>query len=208
MSRRLKITLPDPVCAQLEGIAADTGEPVSRLAAQLVLRGVAYCPGDSQQTKPPSSGLQDRRRPRWLAPRGEDGGWRFEMWNAITALYNRYTLELSDLNDHWWESEALVETLCALVTWRRRIDESARDPQEELAFQASLADCARILRAEAASATRAWSPGPPPASWQADTAAREIRTQYTPKFAARRAAEESAVPFAPAMLPMRVALVI
>ena len=41
MSRRLKITLPDGLAAQLDELAAHTGEPVARLAGQMVREGIA-----------------------------------------------------------------------------------------------------------------------------------------------------------------------
>jgi hypothetical protein len=39
MSRRLKITLPDGLAAQLDEMAANTGDPVARLAGQMVSPG-------------------------------------------------------------------------------------------------------------------------------------------------------------------------
>ena len=40
MSRRIKMTLPDPLVAQLEALAEERGEPTSRIAAQLVCTGI------------------------------------------------------------------------------------------------------------------------------------------------------------------------
>ena len=41
MSRRLKITLPDALATQLDELAANAGEPVARLAGQMVRQGIA-----------------------------------------------------------------------------------------------------------------------------------------------------------------------
>jgi hypothetical protein len=45
------------------------------------------------------------------------------------------------------------------------IDDACRDPREELAFQASLADYSHILRQEGGSVTDGWIPGAPPDGW-------------------------------------------
>jgi hypothetical protein len=41
VSRRMKITLPDPLMTQLQELAANNGEPVSRTAARMVCDGLA-----------------------------------------------------------------------------------------------------------------------------------------------------------------------
>jgi CopG-like RHH_1 or ribbon-helix-helix domain, RHH_5 len=170
MSRRLKITLPDPVCAQLDEMAANSGEPVSRLAARIVLSGVVQSPGKEYPLGGGHSRAANRRQPCWLEPPVKNAEWRSQMWGAIVALHNRYPRELADLNDHWWESGSLVETLCALAIWRRRIDESGLDPREELAFQTGLSDCSSSLTLAATRTMRPWNPGPPPADWSAHNA--------------------------------------
>lgn len=45
------------------------------------------------------------------------------------------------------------------------IDDTCRDPREELSFQVSLADYGHTLRQEGGSVTRAWRPGAPPDEW-------------------------------------------
>jgi hypothetical protein len=84
---------------------------------------------------------------------------------GIVTLHGRYPTALASLKNGWWESEAHLETLCALVVWRQLIDDAWRDPREELAFQASLADYSHILRQEGGSVTDAWIPGAPPDGW-------------------------------------------
>jgi hypothetical protein len=41
ISRRMKITLPDPLLAQLQELTANIGEPVSRVATRMVSGGLA-----------------------------------------------------------------------------------------------------------------------------------------------------------------------
>ena len=182
MSQRLKITLPDPVCVRLADMAATSGEPVSRLAAQIVLEQVIYRRHDTEQV----SG--ERRRPCWLAPVEGSESWRPAMWNAIVALYRRYPRALSDLTDRWWENESRVETLCALATWRCTIDESGRDPREELEFQDSLESYRKTLKNDVASATRLWNPDDPPMEWRSASAltVRDCQSSFHPSMIMRR----------------------
>jgi len=74
MSRRLKITLPETVAAQLDEMAANTGEPVARLAGQMVREGIAEAAASGhvrpQRTRPapavldtPEDGDLDQRAP-------------------------------------------------------------------------------------------------------------------------------------------------
>jgi hypothetical protein len=175
MSRRLKITLPDGLAAQLDELAANTGEPVARLAGQMVRQGIADA-APNGDVRPPRAELapivpdvsnedESEQRAPWLEPYGGDREWRSWMWGGIVALHGRYPTALADLKDGWWGSEAHVETLCALVVWRQLIDDTCRDPREELSFQVSLADYGHTLRQEGGSVTRAWRPGAPPERW-------------------------------------------
>jgi len=113
---------------------------------------------------PPDGKESDQRAP-WLEPYGGDREWRSWMWGGIVALHARYPTVLAGLKNGWWESEAHVETLCALVVWRQAIDDACCDPREELTFQVSLADYGHTLRQEGGSVTDAWKPGAPPAGW-------------------------------------------
>jgi hypothetical protein len=175
MSRRLKITLPETVAAQLDQLAANTGEPGARLAGQMVREGIAEAATSGRvrppRTKPapamrdaPDDDESDQRAP-WLEPYGGDREWRSWMWGGIVALHGRYPSALADLKYGWWESETHVETLCALVVWRQWIDDACRDPREELAFQVNLSDYGHTLRQEGGGVTRAWKPGAPPDGW-------------------------------------------
>jgi len=170
MSRRLKITLPESITAQLEDLAASTGEPVSRVAAQMVRERLAdVTAGGHARAARVTPAAVDRegpeQRPSWLEPYGGDPDWRSSMWGGIVALHGRYPTALAGLKDGWWESGAHMETLCALVVWRQWLDDAGRDPREELAFQIQLADYGQMLRQEGGGVTRAWSPGAPPAGW-------------------------------------------
>lgn len=175
MSRRLKITLPDGLAAQLDELAANTGDPVASLAGQMVRQGIAEAAAGGQVRAPrarpapvapdSSDGEESDQRAPWLEPYGGDREWRSWMWGGIVALHGRYPTVLAGLKNGWWESEAHVETLCAFVVWRQMIDDTCRDPREELTFQVSLADYGHTLRQEGGSVTDAWKPGAPPARW-------------------------------------------
>lgn len=175
MSRRLKITLPETVAVQLDELVATTGEPAARLAGQMVRGGIADAAAGGHvraQLARPAPALHNapedeepNQRAPWLAPYGGDREWRSWMWGSIVALHGRYPTALAELKDGWWESEAHVETLCALVIWRQRIDDACRDPLKELAFQVNLSDYGHTLRQEGGGVTRAWRPGSPPDGW-------------------------------------------
>jgi hypothetical protein len=82
MSRRLKITLPDGLAAQLDELAANTGEPAARLAGQMVRQGIAEAVA-SGQARPSRAKLapvlpaapedeEPEQRAPWLEPYGVD----------------------------------------------------------------------------------------------------------------------------------------
>jgi len=163
------------LAAQLDEMAANTGEPAARLAGQMVREGIAEAAASGQVRAPrvrlapvvlnaPENEEPEQRAP-WLEPYGGDPEWRSWMWGGIVALHGRYPTALASLKDGWWESEAHVETLCALVVGRQLIDDACRDPREELAFQVNLSDYGHILRQEGGGVTRAWKPGAPPDGW-------------------------------------------
>ena len=66
MSRRLKITLPDTLALQLDELAASTGDPVARLAGEMVRHGIAEAaangPADRRAPGRPSSRPEHPRR--------------------------------------------------------------------------------------------------------------------------------------------------
>jgi hypothetical protein len=171
MSRRLKITLPESIVGQLEDLAASTREPVARVGAQLIRQALSGPSGSATPpTKrtalldPPGTGL-DERAP-WLEPYGGDRQWRVEMWGSVVALHGRYPYALEALQEGWWESYALTEMLCALALWRQWIDDSGRDPREELQFHIHLAEFTHVLRQEGGGGvTNQWTPGAPPRGW-------------------------------------------
>jgi hypothetical protein len=175
-SRRMKITLPEPLAVQLDQLAANTGEPAARLAGHMVRDGIAEAAVSGQVRAPrarpappihaeaPEDEDHDQRAP-WLEPYGGDREWRGWMWGGIVALHGRYPTVLAGLKDGWWKSEAHVEILCALVVWRQWIDDAGRDPREELAFHVQLSDYGHALRQEGGSVTKTWMPGAPPPEW-------------------------------------------
>ena len=173
MSRRVKITLPDPLVSQLEALAEERGEPTSRVAAQFVCSGIVKRMDEQQSTEaivpfvgPDTDPGSDRRAP-WIEPLFDAENWRSVMWGSIVALHGRYPRALEHLKEDWWEDNRHVETLCALVVWRDWIDQAADDPRHELAFHTQLGDYSHQLRQEGGGVTRAWRPGAPPNDWAA-----------------------------------------
>lgn len=169
MNRRLQVVLSEPIAAQLRELAASTGEPPSTVAAHLVRSGVAGAANEGNVRRlrpvPTPIGPNSNSRARWLEPYGGDPSWRQEMWGAIVALHGRYPRHLEALTDGWWNYEAQVETLCALVTWRAEIDDGGSDPREEIAFHTQLGGYAGLLREHGGGVTRAWTPSAPPDGW-------------------------------------------
>jgi hypothetical protein len=174
-SRRIKVTLPATVAQKLGRLAMRAGEPPAKVAAQMIRQAVA----DAERNEP-ARGLQAREhapsehvakpaepdgRPPSLEPYGGSREWRGLTWGAIVGLYARYPEALSSLKEGWWRSDSHLETLSALAVWRHWIDDAARDPREELAFQAQLANYGHALRQEGGSIIDTWQPGAPPADW-------------------------------------------
>jgi hypothetical protein len=173
-SRRIKVTLPVAVANQLDRLAMRAGEPPAKVAAQMIRQTIT----DAEHDKPdrhrqahehtPSEHVdpadQDGRAP-WLEPYGGSREWRGLTWGAIVGLHARYPEALSSLKEGWWRNDSHLETLSALAAWRQWIDDAGRDPREELAFQAQLADYARTLRQEGGSVLDKWQPGAPPVEW-------------------------------------------
>lgn len=159
---------------QLDRLAIRAGEPPAKIAAQMIRQAIT----DAERDKPdrhqqarehtPSEHAdpadQDDRAP-WLEPYGGSREWRGLTWGAIVGLHGRYPDALSSLKEGWWRNDSHLETLCALTVWRQWIDDAGRDPREELAFQAQLADYGRMLRQEGGSVVDKWQPGAPPADW-------------------------------------------
>lgn len=167
VSTRLQIVLPDPVAAQLQELAVAAGEPLATLTARIVRDGVARAVKGSRLAAPVASPAlaATSGRPPWLEPYGGDKQWRRETWGAIVALHGRYPRRLEHLEEGWWNDEATTEMLCALAVWRSEIDNSGRDPREELAFHHQLADYADILRQQSGGVDKTWRPGAPPEEW-------------------------------------------
>jgi hypothetical protein len=175
LSRRLKITLPEPLAAELERTAEATGEPMSRVAAQAIRERFGGLVADAPllARAPAQKGVprqQGTSRAPWLDPYGGDPQWRSTMWGAIVALHGRYPRHLENLREGWWNDEAQTELLGALAVWRDEIDDAGRDPREELAFHHQLEDFSHILRQAGGGVESIWKPGPPPDDWAAASA--------------------------------------
>lgn len=173
-SRRIKVTLPAAVAHQLDRLAMRAGEPPAKVAAQMIRQAITdadrdeHTRGRRAREHAPSErddpAEQDGRAP-WLEPYGGSREWRGLMWGAIVGLHARYPEALSSLKKDWWHNDSHLETLSALATWRQWIDDAGRDPREELAFQAQLADYSHLLRQERSSTLDEWQPGAPPVEW-------------------------------------------
>jgi hypothetical protein len=169
-SRSIKVALAEQYAAQLDALAASTGERVATIAGQLIRYALSEAVKDGRIRQPrPASQAAGRSggggRAHWLEPYGGDTGWRAEMWGQIVALHGRYPRALSHLKDEWWNDEANTEILCSLATWRAEIDDNGTDPRQELAFHTALADYGNLLRQEGGGVAKAWEPGAPPSEW-------------------------------------------
>lgn len=172
LSRRLKITLPEPLAVELECIAEATGEPMSRVAAQAIRERfgglVADAPLSARAPAPKRVPRQHgTSRAPWLEPYGGDPQWRSTMWGAIVALHGCYPRQLEHLREDWWNDEAQTELLGALAVWRDEIDDTGRHPREELAFHHELEAYSHILRQAGGGVESLWKPGAPPNDWAA-----------------------------------------
>ncbi|HEX5308248.1 MAG TPA: hypothetical protein VFW38_04135 [Solirubrobacteraceae bacterium] len=185
MSSRLKITLPDEANARLVEIAAERGEPVARVAAEMLRDGLAnFIAAAVQNGTTPSQEMvklttaaranggttedEDElptARAPWLEPYGGDRTWRQLMWGSILALYERYPNALKGLKVGWWNDEAHVEMLCALAHWRQMLDDGGTDPRQELDFQFSIIEYGRRLKEAGGGVTTEWKPGVAPDEW-------------------------------------------
>jgi hypothetical protein len=138
MSSRIKITLPDETAARSDEMAAASGEPVARVAGQMVRDALVKITAAARTNgTDPLDELPVARAP-WLEPYGGDREWRQLTWGAIIALYGRYPDHLKGLKLGWWEDDSTVELLCAFAHWRQMLDDGATDPRQELDFEFSL----------------------------------------------------------------------
>jgi hypothetical protein len=165
MSSRIKITLPDEIAARLDELAAASGEPVSRVAGQMVRDGLAKLGAAARGNGSTPLDELPVARPAWLEPYGGDREWRQFTWGSIVALHGRYPEELKGLKVGWWNDEAKVEMLCAFIHWRYRLDDAGRDPREELDFHFSLTEFGRRLKQEGGGVAKEWKPGAAPDEW-------------------------------------------
>lgn len=139
MSRRLKITLPDPVCQHLTELAQETGESLAGVTVRIVLSKIE----DGGAKRRGRSLVRSAYRERCLHPghARSDGSTTA----AVRRLCERYPETLSNLTEEWRANESQLETLLALAAWRSAIDEQGGDPREELEFHSSLFTCSQSL---------------------------------------------------------------
>lgn len=165
MSSRIKITLPDEIAARLDELAAASGEPVSRVGAQMVRDGLAKLAAAAQGNGTAPADEPTVTRAPWLEPYGGDRNWRQLTWGAIIALRGRYPDQLKGLKVGWWEDDATVEMLSAFAYWRQTLDDGAMDPRQELDFQFSLVEFGRRLKEAGGGVAKEWIPGAAPDEW-------------------------------------------
>lgn len=177
MSRRLHVTLPEPVAEQLRDLAELADQPPGRLAGTLLQKAIAQARRNGLPACPPSppsppladTGHRDANatpgeRPPWLQPYENPHAWRALAWGAIAALHSRYPRQLEALQENWWEDNDLLERLCAVAHWRQQLDEHASDPREEIYFHDTLANLARFLSQQPGTHGK-WDPNVIPAGW-------------------------------------------
>jgi hypothetical protein len=168
-SRYIKVALAEQFAAQLDALAASSGERVATLAGQLIRYGLSEAVKDGRLREPKPARPTARQTPggraRWLEPYGGDPAWRADMWGQIVALHGRFPQCLSHLKDEWWNHEAHTDALCALAIWRADLDDDGTDPREELSFLTAIIDFGSLLRQEGGGVTKAWEPGAPPSEW-------------------------------------------
>jgi predicted transcriptional regulator len=78
MSSRIKITLPDEIAARLGELAAASGEPVSRVAGQMVRDGLAKLAAAARGSGTAPADELTITRAAWLEPYGGDREWRHD----------------------------------------------------------------------------------------------------------------------------------
>ena len=133
---RIAITLDSHALTELQRRAAANHEPVARTAARLVRDGLLSSQ-PAPATAPPATpaSQQTTQPPPWVEPATKPQQWRRQLWDAVTALHNRYPQALSHLPADWWTDRALTETLAALIAWRTQLDTGEQtDPRAELLF--------------------------------------------------------------------------
>jgi hypothetical protein len=111
MDRRVRVTLPKPTVELLEDMAEQRDEPVSRVAADLVRRGLDNLGGGKGRSSAtgdagageaagrPGARRAPGERAPWLVSYPDDPTWRAQMWGAIVALHTRYPKQLERLKD-------------------------------------------------------------------------------------------------------------
>jgi hypothetical protein len=167
MTHRVMITLPDPLGEQLDQHATRTGQRTSTAAAQLLRDALNHPTKPKTRTASTSLAPTNDRTAPWIEPPDTTrAAWRSEMWMAILALCARYTKELARLENEWWRRPSRVETLAALAEWRNQLDHEGTDPQEELAFQARLAELQHALEHTPGTGANTFNPAQaPPHDW-------------------------------------------
>jgi hypothetical protein len=89
MSTRIKITVANDMAARLEELAAAAGQPVARVAGQLVRDGLVNPAAATHGSGRPPADERTTARAAWLEPYGGDREWRQFTWGSILALSGR-----------------------------------------------------------------------------------------------------------------------
>lgn len=173
MSRKLQLTLPQPIADTLLRLAEDADQPPGRLARQLLENAIArHADGEHDRTPPPArkprrplESAGETGPPPWIEPPGTDPGWRSLAWGAVAALQARYPHELANIPADWWQHNHHLERLTALAHWREQLDNTATDPRDELHYHEALTRLASEYEHAPAGADGPWNPVDIPAGW-------------------------------------------
>ena len=164
ISSRIKITLPDDAAVRLGEMAAAAGEPVARVAGQMVRDGLAGITAAARANgTAPLDELPVARAP-WLEPYGGDREWRQLTWGAIIALYGRSRPvggAQSRLVGRRRDGRAALRLLPLAADARRR----RHRPASRAGLPVQSHRVRRQLKEAGGGVTREWKPGPAPDEW-------------------------------------------
>ncbi len=175
-AHRVNVSIPEVAYQLLCEQAKRDGVLVGSLARELLVDQIR--PPQPPGRLPTSAAATASWLQPWDATASQRAAWRAELWRRVVALVRRYPKYLANLEAGFHTHAHRVETLGALVEWRAELDAGEHiDPRNELAFQGSLQDLARLLKLENpgadVSGTALDPDQPPPSSFRR----RALRTQ-------------------------------
>jgi hypothetical protein len=161
MSHELRLRLPGPLHQQLQALAEETDQALTRTALQLLTNALHTPPrkGRLPAASPATSqaGSPQKRALCLLPAPLPDQEIAPATWQAIVALHGRYPRQLENLKTGWWKHPSHAETLTALANWRAELD-TTPDHLQELAYQHQLDTYAHRLREDPGGTADRWDP--------------------------------------------------